>query len=131
MIIKVVKTGKGEITLKHCKLISLLSIFIETGNRKITDNYQIILKNIFNKNNFECIKSIIKAKKFSKEQEDSKSYCNIFEVLIYDLLSSMNDKLVLSISKPPNATLNSLLLGIGSCNWNFKSKVYACINFKA
>ena len=52
-------------------------------------NYQIIIKNIFEKEVVENIIALTNTKKFSKEQEDSKDYENIFQILIYDLLNTM------------------------------------------
>ena len=128
---RVLKSSKGDISLRECKMLSLLAVFIETGNRKMVENYQIILKKIFNKSTVEHIVRITSTKKSSKEQEDTKDYYNVFQVLIYDLLHSMGEKkLLLQIKKPSNATINSLLLGIRNSNWTLKSKAFACIDFE-
>lgn len=55
---------------------------------------------------------------------------HVLQVVIYDLLVTMGQKKLLSyFQRPSNETIYSLMLGIGTSNWNLKSKTFYCINF--
>lgn len=59
--------------LKYCKIVNLLGIFIETGNRKIVENHQLILKIIFTKDVIKKLKGIMNQRKIFKEQENTEN----------------------------------------------------------
>ena len=49
IIDKSVTKNSLEVTLKDCKLVNFLTIFLETGNRRVESSYQTILKSLYNK----------------------------------------------------------------------------------
>lgn len=51
----------GKIDLRLCRVINLLSTFIETGNRKIVENHQIILQYVFTKHFVSTIIRMMKS----------------------------------------------------------------------
>ena len=127
-----------DMDLRCCKMVNLLGIFTKTGNRRIVENYQIILKSIFSREKLQKLTEIMNNRrnnmKEQREQENTENnkehFRNIFQILIYDIMSSLGQKKVLqTFQRPNNTTINSILLGIGNRNWKLKSKVFSCINF--
>ena len=95
---KVIQTST-DMDLKCCKMVNFLGIFIETGNRKIVENHQTILKTIFTKDVLKKLTEVMNKKKnIFKEQENNDNkehFRDIFQILMYDLTNSLGQKKLL------------------------------------
>lgn len=122
------------------KLLQLLNIFLTVDGRKIKNNFQLVVSELFDKENI--IKCIIKLRniescdhlKTSFTQEDIQSQAHnhvLFKLLLHSLTDILEQKPEkIGFALPDLAHIVNLIVAVGRNNWHLTFRIYDSIQPK-
>jgi hypothetical protein len=129
--------SNSQLNTKLNKIIHLLGVFLTVDGRKIKNNFQLVVNEIFEKENI--VKCIIKMRNidnleheknaFTHEDQNSQIHNNVlFKLLLYLLTDTLEQKPEkIGFLLPDLSHLLNLILAVGRNNWNLTFRIYDSI----